>query len=100
MSDAPSTAEVEAPLRTMRIDKCPFCGSRLLFVEGVTHYVREAELDENGQLHGVTFASLEQVPYHRTTWVECDENCADSNEYSFEIAFFDDEDDDADHEAE
>jgi hypothetical protein len=91
MSDAPNSAEVGARLRTMRIDKCPFCGSRLLFVEGVTHYVREAELDENGQLHAVTFASLEQVPYHRTTWVECDENCAESNECSFELALFDDD---------
>lgn len=84
----PSCDEAQLKL----IKECPFCGSRLLFVEGVTHYATEAELDENGGIHMVKFADLEQVPYHRTTWLECDANCADSNESSMEDVLFEDED--------
>jgi hypothetical protein len=94
MLEAPDVPSADTPRRKL-IDKCPFCGSRLLFVEGVAHYVSEVELDEDGGVHKVNFADLKQVAYHRTTWLECDQNCADSNEWSMEREVFgDDEDDD------
>ena len=92
MLDAPEATHTDTPQRKL-IDKCPFCGSRLLVVEGVTHYVSEVELDEAGGIYEVKFADLKQVPYHRTTWLECDQNCADSNEYSMELELFGDDDD-------
>jgi hypothetical protein len=87
MLEAAEAPNPDTPQRKL-IDKCPFCGSRLLFVEGVTHYVSEVEIDENGAIYKVGFADGEQVPYHRTTWLECDENCADSKEWSIEDELF------------
>jgi hypothetical protein len=90
----PEATEVpDSSPRRKLVDKCPFCGSRLLIVEGVTHYLEEAELDEAGGIHMVKFASLTQVPYHRTTWLECDENCPDSRDSSMELELFGDEED-------
>jgi len=93
MPKAIEAPHANVPLRKL-IDKCPFCGSRLLIVEGVTHYVSEVELDEDGGIHKVKFADLTQVPYHRTTWLECDQNCADSNEWSFEGELFGEDEED------
>lgn len=93
MSDTTEIQETAGASRRKVVEKCPFCGSRLLIVEGVTHYVSEVELDERGGIYMVKFADLKQVAYHRTTWLECDENCADSHEYSMEMAIFDEDDD-------
>lgn len=93
MLATPDATPAQAPRRQL-IDKCPYCGSRLLIVEGVTHYVSEVEIDEDGGIHEVRFADLNQVPYHKTTWLECDENCSDSNEYTLELAIFDEGEDD------
>lgn len=93
MLEAQQAPSTDTPPRKL-IDKCPFCGSRLLIVEGVTHYVSEVELDEDGGIHMVKFADMNQVPHHRTTWLECDENCADSNEWSMEFELFGEDEDD------
>lgn len=87
MPDTTEAAPNDVPRRKV-VDKCPFCGSRLLIVEGVTHYVDEVELDEEGGIHMVKFAGLKQVAYHRTTWLECDENCPESNAYPMEVELF------------